>query len=77
MSHLIESRGPYPQLFAITNHAAGLSARVTVRTDGRYAVTLTLLDLDAEETVPFVNIFDTEAAAEKNARYVIGNDSAI
>jgi hypothetical protein len=57
-------------LILYTDNATGVQARIAVRTDGRYAVTV--LDLDANEVLPVAKIFSDFASADALARQIVG-----
>lgn len=57
-------------LILYTDNANGVQARIAVRTDGRFAVTV--CDLDAGEVVPVAKIFSDFASADALARQIVG-----
>jgi hypothetical protein len=57
-------------LILYTDNTTGVQARIAVRTDGRYAVTV--LDLDANEVLPVAKIFSDFASADALARQIVG-----
>ena len=57
-------------LILYTDNATGVQARIAVRQDGRYAVTV--LDLDANEVLPVAKIFSDFASADALARQIVG-----
>lgn len=58
-----------PQII-YTDTIHGVQARIAVRQDGRYAVTVR--DLDADEVLPVAKIFPDFASADALAREIVG-----
>lgn len=58
-----------PQII-YTDTTNGVQARIAVRQDGRYAVTVR--DLDADEVLPVAKIFPDFASADALAREIVG-----